>query len=422
MVVVDADRKPNGPDGVAAFHALCAERSIDLSGAFVVETPSGGLHFYWRTETPYSNSRGSLPDGIDVRGKGGYVIAPGATLPDGRSYRIVHGSWDAIPVLPGALAGLLREKGPVTTPAPPGAPVGANVTDRDLSFGCGALAKAHEAICSAGKGERNNACFIQLAALYELVANGSIQEQALIDMAFDAMEKNGYIADDGKEALWKTIQSAKERGIIKPRPLLALAPNVASIDVSALIPKTEKEWPTTLNADAYIGIAGDFIRLVAPQTEGDPCALLIAFLTVVGSLIGRGAYLPIGPTHHFGNLFSVIVADTSKGRKGTVMAEARRFATMIDPTIATRMLGGLSSGEGLIEAVRDARHDETPIEQGRISIIRRLLFIVIDSPQVKGSSWASRSLATGSRRCTYVGSQTTQLRCVVRASHNDWRP
>jgi hypothetical protein len=56
-----------------------------MSGAFVVGTPSSGLHFYFRTTTPYGNSSGSLPDGIDVRGKGGYVIGPGATLPDGRS-------------------------------------------------------------------------------------------------------------------------------------------------------------------------------------------------------------------------------------------------------------------------------------------------------------------------------------------------
>jgi hypothetical protein len=110
LVVIDCDRKPNTPDGVAAFHSLCAAHSIDLSGAFVVETPSGGLHFYWRSETPYGNSRGSLPAGIDVRGKGGYVIAPGATLPDGRCYRIVAGSWDAVPALPDALAAFLRPK------------------------------------------------------------------------------------------------------------------------------------------------------------------------------------------------------------------------------------------------------------------------------------------------------------------------
>src|ERR1700727_1500348 len=39
LLVFDADRKPGGPDGVAAFHALCAAHGVDLSNAFVVETP-----------------------------------------------------------------------------------------------------------------------------------------------------------------------------------------------------------------------------------------------------------------------------------------------------------------------------------------------------------------------------------------------
>ena len=93
LVVIDAVENPGGPDGVAAFVALCAKQGIDLSGAFVVETPSSGLHFYFSTTTRTVSS-GFLPKGIDVRGKGGYVIGPGATLPDGRSYRIVGGSWD----------------------------------------------------------------------------------------------------------------------------------------------------------------------------------------------------------------------------------------------------------------------------------------------------------------------------------------
>jgi hypothetical protein len=109
LVILDCDKKSNA-DGVEAFHSLCAGRGIDLSGCFVVETPSGGLHFYFRTETPYDNSSGLLPAGIDVRGLGGYVIAPGATLPDGRSYRIIAGAWDAIPTLPEALAAFLRPK------------------------------------------------------------------------------------------------------------------------------------------------------------------------------------------------------------------------------------------------------------------------------------------------------------------------
>src|ERR1700723_3307395 len=39
LLVIDCDRKVGGADGVAAFHVLCAEHEINLSSAFVVETP-----------------------------------------------------------------------------------------------------------------------------------------------------------------------------------------------------------------------------------------------------------------------------------------------------------------------------------------------------------------------------------------------
>jgi hypothetical protein len=228
---------------------------------------------------------------------------------------------------------------------------------------------------SAGEG-RNAALNTAAHSLGTLIGNGSIEADAVGNALFEAATKNGHVLKHGERQTRATIESGLNAGMKKPRPLLSDAsPNV---DLSGMLAgsiatykmrqngKPLKEWPTALNEEAYIGIAGDLVRLVAPHTEGDPCALLIAVLTVVGSLIGRGAYLAVGPTHHYANLFSVIIAETSKGRKGTVMAEAKRFAKMIDSTIAGRMLGGLSSGEGLIEAIRDARLDDSPVEQGKM--------------------------------------------------------
>lgn len=371
LVVLDCDRKPNGPDGVQAFNALCAVHGIDLSGAFVVETPSTGLHFYFKTETPYGNSHGSLPAGIDVRGLGGFVIGPGATLPDGRSYRIIAGTWDAIPALPDALAAFLRPKvdaGITQTAHVPQSP-----TERECAYAAQALKDEVSKLVALRPGDGRNAALNTSAhSLGTMAGVGWIDPAAITQALLEASNLIGHTAKHGERQTIKTIQSGLNAGMCKPRePLADKTPN---IDISGLLQNVKatpaKEWPAALNSAAYIGIAGDFIRLVAPQTEGDPCALLIAFLTVVGSLVGRGAYLPVGPTHHYGNLFAVIIAETSKGRKGTVMAEAKRFAALIDPTISARMLGGLSSGEGLIEAVRDARFDDAQTEQGKLPIAK----------------------------------------------------
>lgn len=75
VVVLDVDRK-NGVDGLANLRAA----GIDPFALtpIVVETPSGGLHFYFRAdgEGRLRNSAGLLAPGIDIRGDGGMVILP----------------------------------------------------------------------------------------------------------------------------------------------------------------------------------------------------------------------------------------------------------------------------------------------------------------------------------------------------------
>jgi hypothetical protein len=234
LVVIDADRKPNGPDGVAAFQALCAERGIDLSSAFVVETPSTGLHFYFRTETPYGNSTDSLPAGIDVRGVGGYVIGPGATLPDGRAYRLVQGTWDAIPPLPDALATLLKAKGPITPPdvtnGTAGLCVAALVTDRERASALAALADEVAKLTAMQEGSGRNAA-LNAAAHSMGTMSGWIDLETVHAELLQASVANGYVAKDGQEAARQTIESGLNAGMKKPRPLLSNAPTDSFLDV-----------------------------------------------------------------------------------------------------------------------------------------------------------------------------------------------
>ncbi len=253
------------------------------------------------------------------------------------------------------------------------APASYLVTDRDRDYAASVLSDECAKLSAMVEGMgRNNQLNISAHSVGTMVGNGSLSSEIAKRDLLLAATANGHVAKHGIAQTRATIESGLNAGAKKPRTLKSI--EAPDIDVSGLLQNAKaapaKEWPAPLSSDAYIGIAGDFIRLVAPQTEGDPCALLIAFLTVVGSLVGRGAYLPVGPTHHYGNLFSVIIAETSKGRKGTVMAEAKRFAAMIDPTISARMLGGLSSGEGLIEAVRDARFDDSQNEQGKLPLAK----------------------------------------------------
>lgn len=134
---------------------------------------------------------------------------------------------------------------------------------------------------------------------------------------------------------------------------------------------TEKPaWPPAINAAAFHGLAGEVARAIEPHTEADPGALLVQFHTAFGSIIGRTPYYLVEADKHFSNLFAVLVGDTSKSRKGTSWGHVRRLFAMVDDAWASTCVhSGLSSGEGLIWAVRDpATEDDTGIADKRLLI------------------------------------------------------
>lgn len=52
-----------------------------------MKTGGGGYHFYFRTENSTGNKANVLP-GIDIRGDGGFVVAPGSKHKSGKYYVI----------------------------------------------------------------------------------------------------------------------------------------------------------------------------------------------------------------------------------------------------------------------------------------------------------------------------------------------
>lgn len=113
LVVIDCDRHDESTDGVRNFHDLCDEHGFDPESTFTVSTPSGGRHYYFSRkgvdeDVRISNSRGRLPDGVDVRGSGGQVVGPGSRTSDGE-YRIISEATQAIRI-PDWLLDVLLDK------------------------------------------------------------------------------------------------------------------------------------------------------------------------------------------------------------------------------------------------------------------------------------------------------------------------
>jgi hypothetical protein len=105
---------------------------------------------------------------------------------------------------------------------------------------------------------------------------------------------------------------------------------------------------------AYRGIFGEIVETIEPHTEADPVAILLSALAAFGSAYGRRGYVEISGTRHHGNLFVGIVGDTARARKGTSWSPVKNiFGTAEPEWTQNRIVGGLSSGEGLINVVRD---------------------------------------------------------------------
>ena len=128
------------------------------------------------------------------------------------------------------------------------------------------------------------------------------------------------------------------------------------------------EWPPPLGDAAFHGPAGEIVRAIEPHTEADPVALLVQLLVAFGNLLGIGPHFAVGGKKHALNLFAVLVGETSKARKGTSWHYVETLVSVLDHDWAKeRILTGLSTGEGLIHAVRDIQMRREPIkEKGRV--------------------------------------------------------
>jgi Protein of unknown function (DUF3987)/CHC2 zinc finger len=127
------------------------------------------------------------------------------------------------------------------------------------------------------------------------------------------------------------------------------------------------DYPKPLGPAAFHGLAGEIVRHIEPHTEADPAALLFQFLAAFGNLIGHDQYIVADGARHYLNLYGVLVGQSSKGRKGTSWNHIANVLERVEPDWRQDCISyGLSSGEGLIWAVRDPIEETRPIrEKGR---------------------------------------------------------
>ena len=120
-------------------------------------------------------------------------------------------------------------------------------------------------------------------------------------------------------------------------------------------------WPAPMSEDARYGIAGEFLKMVEPRSEADPHAMIAQLYAGFGNIVGSNPHLKVEKTRHGTNLFVAVVGDTSKARKGTSWDRVLSILRPVDEEwLRDRVNSGASSGEGIINAVRDRSSPADP--------------------------------------------------------------
>lgn len=326
-VVIDCDRKPGKPDGVAAFNDLAAQHGDALEHVPIVETANGGHHYYFAQWDRHGNGRGNLPAGIDVRGSGGYVIAPGATFIDGRRYEPSEGHFLSPATAPEWLVAALtteRAKPAAQFTVEAGPPVS---DERKRQYGHAALDDEMRDLAAAGPGTRNESANVAAFKVGRLVGGGCLTFNEAYAALANAALSWGIPANDKALGPKGTIARALRDGMSEPRmppadgPVITLARSVVQAEDGTIAdaetgevidqtPAPDGELPDHLTrVPGLVGRITDWITDCAlfPQRG----LALGAALCVVGTAAGRHL---AGPTKNGTHLYVVGLAPSGAGK------------------------------------------------------------------------------------------------------------
>lgn len=203
LVVVDIDPAHGGMASLRALEAAMGR----IPPTLAVRTGGAGLHLYFSSGDAIRNSAGALGPGIDIRGDGGYVIAPPSWHASGSWYR-----WNGGPTL-APLPGWVREH--LVRPQPERVAFDPGDLRRPGVSAWAATAVAGEVarVNAAGDGQRNHTLNRSAFVLGQIVGGGHLDRAEVVDVLRRAGESAGL----GPREVAATVDSGLSAGERWPR-------------------------------------------------------------------------------------------------------------------------------------------------------------------------------------------------------------
>lgn len=390
--VLDTD----GFEGVASLAEIQHEHGRLLETP-TAQTGGGDGHFHrYFTHVPGVRNRTRFAPGLDVRGDGGYVLLPPSLHASGNSYRWLTSPDTPLAAAPAWLLALVMAEPVPSLPTPQPVPVKRPNTGLTLIVGAGTPDLTTSP--GVGKGSRN-ATLCKLAGVH--IARGEplddVEAAALAwgdrcsppcspkdvvrtvqslwhrhharatttthhlhlhDDVGDGVNRGGS-GGSGSDRTGDRFNlfhdSTGSTGARTDSTGLTVSTSTSSAGATA--DTSADAWPV-LHADSYHGLAGDITKAIGPETEADEVGVLLSLLACVGNAIGRGASFGVGTERHHANLFLCLCGDTASA-KGQAWGIAKALLRQADPVWEKDGISyGLSSGEGLVDRVKDPEPEE----------------------------------------------------------------
>jgi hypothetical protein len=142
--------------------------------------------------------------------------------------------------------------------------------------------------------------------------------------------------------------------------------------------------PPILGEAAYHGLVGDFLKMVSDYSEATDAGVLAHLLPAAGAIIGPRPHVYVG-TKHCARINTVVVGPTSTGRKGTacsVVDYAMEMTFAKADFWRKQRVGGLSSGEGLINRVADYLERDKDGNKKVVAVEKRLYAVEVEFSRV----------------------------------------
>lgn len=338
-VDVHKDEDGNVINGYQTLAAL-EDQHGKLPETARARTAGGGTHYYFK-HVPSVRNRGGLGAGLDVRGSGGYVIAPGSRTADGRDYVWIDYDGEGLPPLADAPEWLLKLVLPSVIHSAPS----------DYSYAPGSNDAYVEALIRAELEEtasvpmgagRNNRLNQASYSLGTVVGAGALSESEARALLQDVARGWGR---DWTQCC-KTIDNGLQAGMLNPRvipertsyrddtpelPADQMVANKLRKDAERLManateeppPAQEEDEPPEYKLEAIAdlesltypgGIVEDLIDWIVSSAE-QPCRALAmaAVLPFVASLCGARYSTTSRDTRP--NIYTVALADSGFGKE-----------------------------------------------------------------------------------------------------------